>query len=638
MLLLTLALGIAQAQDTDIELNSQLFHPTIDGTRTIWTDDSGRAESGTAIARLVFSYTNRPFIYEQTPGADPVVLVSDAVQANALVGYTLGPVRLGLDLPVYLYTDGELEDGGAGIGDLGIDGKLSLLDRSEGLGLAIGGRVVLDTASVDLALGNRGTGGEVFAIADTEVNNWLFTANLGARFLPNVDLANVELGDQLFARLGAGYAIVEDAGISLDVVGHTNLSSKLGNNAATPIEGMIGGWYRIADPFVLRSGIGTGFTRGVGSPVFRGVLTLGYEPGGGAKDTDGDGITDKNDGCPSDPEDFDTWEDNDGCPDPDNDVDSILDVVDACMNEPEDYDGWEDEDGCPESATLVEFRVEDPNGSIIPSASSVLTGTGVDLTEDGEFEVVLEPGLYSLDTMATGYVPADARINVPEGEPFSYTQVLQPDVPMGQLRIRVIEADGTPVDNAFWFVDGQAPTPVTDAEISMIPGDYAVQIRAEGFAPSTAEAQITDGDVTRVLVMLQPSRIEIVADRINLREKVFFDTNRATIKPASFPLLNEVATTMIDHPEITKIRIEGHTDERGSDSYNLDLSDRRAASVRQYLQDRGVAADRMESAGFGESRPLVNESNEEAWEQNRRVEIFILERADPAIIEGTPVE
>ena len=196
MLLLTLALGLAQAQDTDIELDSQLFHPTIDGARTIWTDDSGRAESGTAIARLVFSYTNRPFIYVASPGTQPVNLVSDALQVNALVGYTLGPVRIGADLPIYLLTAGELENGGAGIGDLSLDGKVSLLSREVGPGLAFGGRLNLNTSSVDLALGESGISGELFAIVDAEVNKWLFTANLGARFNPEVELINVTLNDR----------------------------------------------------------------------------------------------------------------------------------------------------------------------------------------------------------------------------------------------------------------------------------------------------------------------------------------------------------------------------------------------------------------------------------------------------------
>jgi outer membrane protein OmpA-like peptidoglycan-associated protein len=65
-------------------------------------------------------------------------------------------------------------------------------------------------------------------------------------------------------------------------------------------------------------------------------------------DNDGDGILDINDECPNDPEDFDNFEDEDGCPDPDNDGDGILDVDDECPNDPEDFDGIEDEDGCPD--------------------------------------------------------------------------------------------------------------------------------------------------------------------------------------------------------------------------------------------------------------------------------------------------
>jgi outer membrane protein OmpA-like peptidoglycan-associated protein len=65
-------------------------------------------------------------------------------------------------------------------------------------------------------------------------------------------------------------------------------------------------------------------------------------------DTDGDGILDVDDACPTEPEDFDGFEDEDGCPDLDNDGDGILDVDDACPNDPEDFDGFEDEDGCPD--------------------------------------------------------------------------------------------------------------------------------------------------------------------------------------------------------------------------------------------------------------------------------------------------
>src|SRR5450432_3372842 len=65
-------------------------------------------------------------------------------------------------------------------------------------------------------------------------------------------------------------------------------------------------------------------------------------------DRDGDGIVDDLDKCPDDPEDFDGFQDEDGCPDPDNDGDGILDVDDLCPNDPEDKDGFEDADGCPD--------------------------------------------------------------------------------------------------------------------------------------------------------------------------------------------------------------------------------------------------------------------------------------------------
>jgi outer membrane protein OmpA-like peptidoglycan-associated protein len=88
------------------------------------------------------------------------------------------------------------------------------------------------------------------------------------------------------------------------------------------------------------------YSTGFEAADLRLLLGFVFEPSIG--DRDGDGYTDDQDECPDDPEDFDGFEDGDGCPDPDNDKDGILDVDDACPNDPEDKDGFEDEDGCPE--------------------------------------------------------------------------------------------------------------------------------------------------------------------------------------------------------------------------------------------------------------------------------------------------
>ena len=85
---------------------------------------------------------------------------------------------------------------------------------------------------------------------------------------------------------------------------------------------------------------------GFNTPEWRGIIGFIFEPSIG--DRDGDGYKDDVDQCPDDPEDFDGFEDEDGCPDPDNDKDGILDGDDECPLVPEDYDGDADEDGCPE--------------------------------------------------------------------------------------------------------------------------------------------------------------------------------------------------------------------------------------------------------------------------------------------------
>ena len=110
----------------------------------------------------------------------------------------------------------------------------------------------------------------------------------------------------------------------------------------------------------LMLGAGARYTPGFEAANLRGFIGFVFEPSIG--DRDGDGIPDDIDKCPDDPEDFDGFEDEDGCPDPDNDKDGIPDKVDRCPNEPEDFDGDEDKDGCPESRDL------DRDGDGIPDA------------------------------------------------------------------------------------------------------------------------------------------------------------------------------------------------------------------------------------------------------------------------------
>jgi outer membrane protein OmpA-like peptidoglycan-associated protein len=126
--------------------------------------------------------------------------------------------------------------------------------------------------------------------------------------------------------------------------------------------------------------------------------------------------------------------------------------------------------------------------------------------------------------------------------------------------------------------------------------------------------------------------VRIAGNKILILEPVNFATDQDVILSESFPVLEEVAQVLKTHPEIQRILIEGHTDSVAGEVYNLDLSKRRAASVRTYLEESGVEPERLCSQGFGQSRPVAENDNEEGMARNRRVEFTIL----PPAAEGEP--
>jgi len=117
--------------------------------------------------------------------------------------------------------------------------------------------------------------------------------------------------------------------------------------------------------------------------------------------------------------------------------------------------------------------------------------------------------------------------------------------------------------------------------------------------------------------------VVVTPEKIELKQTIYFDFNKATIKPISYALLNEVGEALKDHSTI-KVRIEGHTDSRGGDAFNLRLSQARAESVKTYIVGRGIAAARMDARGFGETVPIADNRTEEGRAQNRRVEFIIV--------------
>jgi len=113
-----------------------------------------------------------------------------------------------------------------------------------------------------------------------------------------------------------------------------------------------------------------------------------------------------------------------------------------------------------------------------------------------------------------------------------------------------------------------------------------------------------------------------VGEKILSLEGVNFDTNKATIKSESEGILNNAVTVLSDNASV-HVRVEGHTDSRGTDAYNQQLSQKRAEAVAAYLTAGGIAAERLSAVGYGESAPVAPNDTAENMYKNRRVDLVV---------------
>ena len=112
-----------------------------------------------------------------------------------------------------------------------------------------------------------------------------------------------------------------------------------------------------------------------------------------------------------------------------------------------------------------------------------------------------------------------------------------------------------------------------------------------------------------------------------IQEMIFFDFDRSEIKPQAEVALRKKVAVMRANPDV-RIRIAGHADERGSVEYNRALGQRRAEAAKDYLVNFRISASRITTVSFGEDRPMVDESNEDAWAKNRRDEFTVIAGGD----------
>jgi OmpA-OmpF porin, OOP family len=257
----------------------------------------------------------------------------------------------------------------------------------------------------------------------------------------------------------------------------------------------------------------------------------------------------------------------------DRDGDGVSDGLDLCPDDPEDRDGFADRDGCPDP---------DNDGDRIPDPSDECP----DDPEDRD-----------------GFQDEDG---CPDRES-------DPDRDKDGIRNKDDSCPDDPEDRDNFADQDGCPDPDNDNDRILDVDDLCID-RPETY--NTVDDE--DGCPDHGPVIEREGEIEIL-------DVIQFEFDSAVIEEQSFGILRAVAMTIQQSPTIALVEVQGHTDERGSAAYNLDLSQRRAQSVLEFLVGEGVARDRLRARGYGETRPLVDGHGEEAWTANRRVQ-FILAR------------
>jgi outer membrane protein OmpA-like peptidoglycan-associated protein len=195
--------------------------------------------------------------------------------------------------------------------------------------------------------------------------------------------------------------------------------------------------------------------------------------------------------------------------------------------------------------------------------------------------------------------------------------------------------------------EGQPGEPLHVAEVGVTSGGGIVETTPEGALRYTAKEGFSGRDTftyrvtgsaersatANVVVMVEappppppaPSKVVVEKGKLRTLEKVFFATARDNVLPQSQSILDQVADVLTSNPDIKKLRIEAHTDGAGKPGYNKDLSQRRARWVREYLVQKGIAPERLDSAGFGMEKPIDTNDTAEGRANNRRVEFVVVE-------------
>ncbi len=286
--------------------------------------------------------------------------------------------------------------------------------------------------------------------------------------------------------------------------------------------------------------------------------------------------------------------------------------------------------------TIVDKATKKP----IPGVIVAMLGAGLPPVasdaKDGRFLThELPAGPVKLQASRDGYKELDQELKLEPGKTQKLELQMESEVKKATFLLTVTSKK-KPINAGVAFnspeVQQSAATAASMPEpvkVEIPAGTYTVAVTADGFLSKTREVQVGPGASMPLAFDLDPSPkkslVIVKQDKIEILQQVHFLTGKATIMADSNSLLAQVVDAIVKNG-IKRVKVEGHTDNRGDKAFNQKLSEDRAKAVADYLISQGVEASRLESQGFGDSKPVAPNLTARGRELNRRVEFIILER------------
>lgn len=346
----------------------------------------------------------------------------------------------------------------------------------------------------------------------------------------------------------------------------------------------LGGRFAVSDTVQIFAAGGPSFGSLVAAPDWRvfGGIALSGNPGKAIADkTRPTQLVEKADKCASS-----TTGKLEECPDADFDSDSIANKVDNCPMDAEDKDGFADEDGC----------VDPDNDG--------------DAIADAQDKCPNEAGLSRLEGCPIPDQDKDGIADADDKCATEYGLAAQ-----GGCPIKDQDTDGV--------VDASDACP-TEAGLMELKGCPTKDTDTDGLADHLDNCPAEKGLANNSGCPAKKKQLVVITkDKLEIKDRVYFGNNNARVQARSFKLLKQIAQVLKDKPNVEKVVIEGHTDDKGADERNLKLSQDRADSVRSYLIKQGVDSSRLEAKGFGETKPIDTNKTNAGRANNRRVEFMV---------------